>query len=196
MKFTHKIWLAIGLCSFLLVAAAADMFLTRESPFPAPSSTNEPQVPDGNEPTDEELGSIDTVSVVEDLGFEIQENTETFFTERLVGEGQVDSMILLKNGDRAGLVAWTASSDAPKLYSALKEALHETFSPDVHDLVDEIHDNPGEVKRMILTFQDPALSEERLVFIQVRNELFEFHVPIGKEEVMFEAIEALTNEEI
>jgi hypothetical protein len=104
----------------------------------------------------------------------------------------IDSRILLLKGDRAGLVAWIDSPDVKAYFIALKEALHNTFSPQLQDLVDETQKRDGLPTRNILTFLDPALSNERLVFVRVQQRLYEFHVTEGQDEAIFELLEKLT----
>ena len=51
---------------------------------------------------------------------------------------------------------------------------------------------PGRPTRNLLTFLDPGLSSERIVFVRVRERLYELHVAPGKDDVLFELVEALT----
>lgn len=105
----------------------------------------------------------------------------------------VQAKVLVKNGDRIGLIAWADSPQVKIYLLALKEALHSTFSPEMRDLVDEVQEREGKALRNLLTFLDPAINEERVVFIRIRERLYEFHVAEGKDAVVFDLIETLTN---
>jgi len=78
------------------------------------------------------------------------------------------------------------------VFLALKESLHGLFSPDMRDLLDENQAPEGKPPRNFLTFLDPAISEERLVFVRVRERLYEFHIAQAKEDAMYKLVETLT----
>jgi len=109
------------------------------------------------------------------------------------GVATVQAKVLVKDGDRIGLIAWADSPQVKIYLLALKEALHSTFSPEMRDLVDEVQEREGKALRNLLTFLDPAINEERVVFIRIRERLYEFHVAEGKDAVVFDLIETLTN---
>ena len=109
------------------------------------------------------------------------------------GVATVRAKVLVKDGDRIGLIAWADSPQVKIYLLALKEALHSTFSPEMRDLVDEAQEREGKALRNLLTFLDPAINEERVVFIRIRERLYEFHVAEGKDAVVFDLIETLTN---
>ena len=128
------------------------------------------------------------------LKFEPQETSEATLVEQVLPAGVIiNRLALLKDGDRAGLVAWLDSPDVQAHFLALKEALHVSFSTQVRDVIDEIQRREGKPPRNLLTFIDPGLSDERLVFIRVRERLYEFHVANGRDEVIFDLIEELTD---
>ena len=105
----------------------------------------------------------------------------------------IQTKVLMKDDDRIGLIAWTESPQVKIYFLALKEALHSTFSPEMHDLIDEVQEQPGRPTRNLLTFVDPTINEERIVFVRVRERLYEFHVAEGHDDTVFELVEALTN---
>lgn len=105
----------------------------------------------------------------------------------------VHARILLIDGDRAGLIAWEQSPRVKKHFLILKEALHTAFTPEVTDLLDETQRREGKPTRNLLTFMDPGLVSERVVFIRVRERLYEFHVAPGASEAIFDLIENLTD---
>jgi hypothetical protein len=128
------------------------------------------------------------------LGFEIQDSSELTILRSVIPEQEATVMTkaLLRNGDRAGLIAWTESPQVKIYFLSLKEALHASFSPRVEDLLDELQRIPGKPPRNFLTFLDPALSPERMVFLRIRERLIELRIAEGHDEAMFKLVEALT----
>ncbi len=101
------------------------------------------------------------------------------------------SLVLTLEGDRAGFISWVESPRVKLYFMSLKEALHSSFTPHVKDLVDEIQRSPGKPEMHFLTFNDTGISPERLVFIRIRDRLYEFHIAGGKDTVIFDLIEKL-----
>ncbi|OGJ62578.1 hypothetical protein A3C37_03970 [Candidatus Peribacteria bacterium RIFCSPHIGHO2_02_FULL_53_20] len=128
------------------------------------------------------------------LGFEIETSDELTILRTVIPsqEAEVSTYVLLLNGDRAGLIAWTESPQVKNYFLALKEALHASFSPRVKDLLDETQRLPGKPPRNFLTFLDEGLSPERLVFLRVRERLYEIRIAEGRDAEMFALIEELT----
>ena len=128
------------------------------------------------------------------LGFEIERSSELTILRTVIPEGaaEVNTYALLLNGDRAGLIAWTESAEVKNYFLALKEALHASFSPRVKDLLDETQRIPGKPPRNFLSFLDEGLSPERLVFLRVRERLYEIRITEGNDETIFRAVDALT----
>jgi len=77
-------------------------------------------------------------------------------------------------------------------YLALKEALHTAFTVNVQNLLDETQRRENRPIRNLLTFIDTGLFPERMVFVRVRERLYEFHVKEGSSEEIFNLIEELT----
>ncbi len=134
---------------------------------------------------------IDVASAITGLGYETQSSTDLSMLSQVV-TGQPQTLVLLKNSDRVGSVTWIDSPQVKTFFIALKEGLLNAFSPNVQDLRDETLQGEAQPVRNILTFLDPSLSEERLVFIRVRERLYEFHIASGKDTEMQALIEALT----
>ena len=128
------------------------------------------------------------------LGFEIERSSELTILRTVIPEGaaEVHTYALLLNGDRAGLIAWTESAEVKNYFLALKEALHASFSPRVKDLLDETQHIPGKPPRNFLSFLDEGLSPERLVFLRVRERLYEIRITEGNDEAIFRAVDELT----
>ncbi|MDD4628718.1 MAG: hypothetical protein PHE68_04990 [Candidatus Peribacteraceae bacterium] len=136
----------------------------------------------------------DVLETVSSHGFTFENTDErTLIAGVVQNKESVQTRVLLKDGDRAGLLSWIETPLVKEYFSTLKESLHPLFSPEIKDLLDEIQRNPGKPPRNFLTFLDPGISEERLVFVRVRDRLFEFHIATGKEEAMYQLVETLTN---
>ncbi len=104
---------------------------------------------------------------------------------------QVETVVLLKNSDRAALFAWLESTDAKILFLSLKENLQSTFSSEVKDLVDETRTPDDGAPTDILSFVDPAISSEKIIFARIRTRLYEFHVAPGQEGLVDQLIAEL-----
>jgi len=134
---------------------------------------------------------VDIAVALKELGYETQESTDLSMIAQVV-TGQPKTLVLLKNSDRVGSVTWIDSPQVKTFFISLKEGLLSAFSPNVKDLRDETLQGEGEPVRNILTFLDPGLSEERLVFVRVRERLYEFHIAAGKDTEMNALIEVIT----
>jgi hypothetical protein len=136
----------------------------------------------------------DVLQTIATFGMEIQESDELTILRTVipVTESTVNQHVLLLDGDRAGLIAWTESPKVKQFFLALKDALHASFSPHVKDLLDETQRIPGKPPRNFLTFFDEGLSSERIVFLRVRERLYEIRIVEGRDDVMFELVDALT----
>lgn len=131
-------------------------------------------------------------TTAETSGFTTSSTNELSFLAQIGGDTEIEAMALLKDDDRVGSVTWMDSPKVKNYFIALKEALLTAFSPQMTDLKDEtLHSDNGPV-RNYLTFLDTTLSTERLVFVRVRERLYEFHVVLGKEDVMYTLIQSLT----
>ena len=123
------------------------------------------------------------------------DNTRERFVLTKVLEGNTDTVTtkaLLIDGDRAGAIAWIGSPNVKKHYLVLKEALHSAFTPEVKDLLDETQRRENHHTRNLLTFFDPGILPERVVFVRVRERLYEFHIAEGSSNAIFNLIEDLT----
>jgi len=206
---------AVFLAILIGLGTADALFVEQIRPFasvsgtPEPQPTTEPALPQptvqpdtGEQPT--EAPAEDGVRKQEgpDVGiilgqfkFQVEAIAEPIFLSRIVSPedgAMVTGAVLLKDGDRAGVIAWADSPKIKLIFLALKEALHESFTPAVQDLVDETQRREGRPVRNFLSFLDPGISEERIVFVRVRERLYEVHIAKGSEEVMFDLIDAVT----
>ncbi len=209
-----KISVAAGLVAILIGLGVTDALLTvEESPFVAdvnpevqPQILNEdktgtpkeepkdvkkePPAPGGTRKKE----GTDVGRVLAENGFIFQEVKEPIFLSKIIPntEAQVTGAVLMKNDDRAGIIAWADSSKVKIYFLALKEALHGSFTTAIKDLVDETQRREGKPTRNFLTFLDTGISEERIVFVRVRERLYEVHIAEGKDEMMFKLIDTLT----
>lgn len=136
----------------------------------------------------------DVKDILQDLGFTLADVNEKVILEDIIPqkEASLQSYVLLKNGDRTGMIAWTDSPKVKVYYLALKEALHSAFTEKVQNLLDETQRRENRPIRNLLTFIDTGLFPERMVFVRVRERLYEFHVKDGSSEEIFNLIEGLT----
>jgi len=135
----------------------------------------------------------DPITIATQLNFSAEETTQRSLLSAIVSDtSQVTTRVLLFNGDRAGLLSWIETPNVKEVFMALKESLSTLFSPDVRDLLDEVQSPEGKPPRNFLTFLDPSLSEERFVFVRIRERLYEFHISPGKDEMMYQLVEELT----
>ncbi len=119
---------------------------------------------------------------------------ETSLLRRVIPDSvAVESRVLLKGNDRIAFFSWVESPDVKEYFTALKEALHASFSKDVRDLIDETQEQEGKPIRNVLSFYDPAIHEDRLLFVRVRQRMYEFHVAADKEPQVQELMDALTD---
>lgn len=135
----------------------------------------------------------DVPTTLQSMDVDVQESEDLTFLAQIARGETVRSLVILQQGDRIGSVSWI-DGDAKELFIDLKEALLTAFSTEVSDLSDQTFQEEGLPVRNVLTFRDPALSEERLTFIRVRERLYEFHSATGKEATMHEIINALTTQ--
>lgn len=150
------------------------------------------KAPETAEPV-KKLDGPNVRAIIDATNFSYVESAEkTFLGQLHIDDKPIHNLALLKNGDRAGSITWLYSPKVKIGYLTLKEALHSAFTPQVKDLLDETQSPEGRPVRNILTFFDPGLSEERIVFIRVRESLYEFHIAEGSDDDIFILIDELT----
>lgn len=193
----NKLIVTVTLLVLLGGLGAAD-YLYQGGEYAGSVTDGEPV--DGGTPADLPPGAVaknsgpDVEEVIVEQRLEADETDDLSLLAQVVTDGtEVMNMAILQDGDRAGSVTWVETGDVKTHFIALKDALLTSFSPDMRDLRDETVTEAGKPVRNILTFLDPSLSEERIVFVRVRERLFEFHLADGKEETMNAFIEALTS---
>lgn len=204
---TEKVKITTGVLLIMLLLGAADVFVLEGSPgyqMVAQTDTGPEPIIDrtsssSSEPSTPPSGGVrknDGPNVEKTLGlrgFSITDTSGKIILDSVVTGGDtVESKALLLDNDRAGAIAWVSSPDVKKHYLVLKEALHSAFTPEVQDLLDETQRRENHPTRNLLTFYDPGLLPERVVFVRVRERLYEFHVAEGASDEIFNLIEDLT----
>ncbi len=134
--------------------------------------------------------AADIRQMVNAMELEATNTNEATFLSQIADD--TEAIAVLKDGDRAGAIAWIDSPDVKTHFLSLKDGLLGSFSADLTDLKDITEQEPGKPVRNMLSFKDPALSEEHLVFVRVRERLLEFHIASGSEEIMNTLINELT----
>ncbi len=117
--------------------------------------------------------------------------SEESLLDLIHGSGSL-TMVLLANNDRAALFSWVENDDVKTIFSALKQALQEQFSPQLKNLVDETRTPDTGPPTDVLSFFDPAISPEKVIFLRVRTRLYEFHVAEKGTELVNRLIEELS----
>lgn len=126
--------------------------------------------------------SPDVTIVLNDAKVTMQETGEKSLLARIVPETvPIHTSVLIGENDRLALFSYVESPDVRAYFFGLKDALQASFSAQVKDLIDITETPEGHPTRNTLSFLDPALSEEKLLFLRVRNRLYEFHIANGKE---------------
>lgn len=204
-----KLLASLGILAMMIALGVSDAVFV-EGGLPeamlADTSSSEPTVNEresssedgGGNPSSVEavrkLSGRDVLQTLSDLGFEASDTSELSILRSVIPASEADVLTkaLLKDGDRAGVIAWTESPQVKTYFLSLKEALHTSFSPRVEDLLDETQRIPGKPPRNFLTFIDPGLSPERMIFLRVRERLYELRIAEGNEEAMYQLVDALT----
>lgn len=189
-----------SLLTLLIALAAADALLVvKDNPFPSIFANTSSQP--GNEEEGPKTpigvtkqGGPDVVLLARSEQLAVQDTDDIFLITEIIppAESMVESRVILKDNDRAGAIAWVDSPKVKIYFLALKEALHSSFTPAVRDLKDQTERLENRPPRNVLTFIDPGISEERLIFVRIRERLYEIRIAEGKDDVMQEFIERLT----
>ncbi len=119
-------------------------------------------------------------------------NEASFILLTVPDRATVKTSVLLRNNDRAFLFSWIESDDVKILFAALKQTLQEQFSGKVTELVDETRSPTNGAPVDYLSFLDPALSAERIVFFRIRNRLYELHVAENGDELLEQLVAELS----
>ncbi|HLD64055.1 MAG TPA: hypothetical protein VI913_04140 [Candidatus Peribacteraceae bacterium] len=184
----------MSLALIILSLAVVDVLWVAQTPLASVTEepTTTPTPTGGN--TEPIVAEPDVPTVLTDLQFMRVETEEFSFLKQVIPavEANVTSTVLLKDGDRAGSITWVETPRVKIYFFALKEALHDSFTPELQDLRDETERLNETTFRNVLAFRDPGISDERIIFIRIRNRLYEFHIPVGKEPPIRTLMDTLT----
>ncbi|MDD4318835.1 MAG: hypothetical protein PHW10_00700 [Candidatus Peribacteraceae bacterium] len=191
MPHRSQVATAAGFTALLLCLGTADAVMTRSRiilpPLAADARGTENAVlvakNNGRSVTD----------ILQEQGYELAAPSTPTILDRIAREpGLVRSHVLLQDNDRVAVLSWMESGEAKTYFRAIKEALHQSFSPDVRDLRDELLTATDRPPVNLLTFVDPAISEDRILFARVRERLLELHLPADKEAMLDPLLQALS----
>lgn len=193
MSSPHKLAVTLAYILVLGSIGATDAYLTRDR-IVIPARTPTPD--SGSASSADGIEKNSGANVFETLSrFNLATQTtreESLLRRIIPSDVIVESRVLLRGNDRIAFFSWVESPDVKSYAIALKEALHASFSDDLQDLVDEVQEDPELPTRDVLTFLDPAIHEDRLLFVRVRQRLYEFHIAPGREPEVQELLDALT----
>ncbi len=195
MSPSAKVFSTAGLLAILLVLGSADAYFTGGlNALPAVDQAIEDDGPDDTGTGVARRNGADVFDILNELGIVTESTREESLLDQIVPDGTVvEKRVILDMNDRLGFFSWVETADVKVYLSALKDALRSSFSSQMRDLVDEVQERDGKPVRDVLSFLDPAINGERILFVRVRQRLFEFHVPEGKEEKIQEVMDALTD---
>lgn len=135
----------------------------------------------------------DVFATLQELKIETSATQKESLLSRIVpSQIPLTSRVLLQNNEGLGFFSYVESPDVRAFFMALKDALHQSFSKDVRDVVDIMEAPENRPVRNVLSFVDPSLSSDKIILVRVRSRLYEFHVPEAKEPVIRALIEKLT----
>lgn len=188
MSHTRPILIASAFTALLLALGTTDALLMGKRAL-LPSSPLAADVGGGVTKNN----GPEVVDAFASQSIEVAPPTQQSILERIVGTGKnVRSAVLLKGEDRIAFFSWMESPDVKTYFQALKDALHASFTPAVTDLRDEARVSSDRPVANFLTFRDTGIDPERLLFVRVRERLFEVHVTDGKEKEVDALMEALS----
>lgn len=191
MTNRSKVAITAILVLFLVALGVTDYYVDSDN-YSADVVGDAEQIPEGA--VAKQTGP-DVEAVAGSQNLTLHETSEISLIAQVVRDGtSVETHAVLSNNDRVGSVSWVDSPNVKEYFIALKEALLTAFSPNVTDLRDETVQNAGAPTRNILTFLDPSISAERVIFVRVRERLYEFRLTAGKEETMGTLIDTLTGQ--
>lgn len=135
----------------------------------------------------------DVFAVLQSFAIETSYTEKASLLARIIpANTPLTSRVLLQNDEGLGFFAYVQSPDVRAYFAALKDALHQSFSKDVRNVVDIVEAPENRPIRNVLSFTDPSLSDDTIILMRVRERLYEFHVPQAKEPVIRALIEKLT----
>lgn len=137
-------------------------------------------------------GGIDVQVVLASLQLIAEPTNQESLLSLAAPNLSVQTVVLIQNNDRAALFSWIESGDVKTVFSSLKSALQEQFSSKLTDLVDETRTPENGPPVDALSFNDPAIATEDILFLRVRNRLYELHIAEESKDVIERLIETLS----
>ncbi|MEQ1849765.1 MAG: hypothetical protein ABL890_04205 [Candidatus Peribacteraceae bacterium] len=124
-------------------------------------------------------------SVFQSLQLIEKETNEQSLIEQAAGAGaSVKKVVLLRNNDRAYFFAMIQGATVKKTFATLKQQLQELFSANLKELKDQTITSETGPPVDMLSFIDPAISKEPLLFLRVRDRLYELRVAGNGQELL------------
>lgn len=177
--------------AILLGLGIADALLTNRS-FIFPNTENASSSED-TAGTVAKNNGIALDAILKDEGITTSSTNDQSLLSRIVGStAAVHTQVLLKDNDRIAFFSWIENPEVKKEFDIIKDTLHASFSPNVSDLRDVTEFPTNGPPRNVLSFRDPALGEEKMVFLRVRQRLFEIHIAKDKDADADSLVEALS----
>jgi hypothetical protein len=195
MQLRSRILLSVGFTTLLVALGASDAFLTKGTmKFPSPLTAQvAPMANTGPSAGIVRHNGPSVESILQAQSLALLPASQQSLLSRIVKDpSQVRTVALLKDDTRIALFSWMETSNAKTYFTALKDALHSSFSSAIQDLRDEMELSSTRPARNILTFKDPAIDPERIVLLRIRQRLFELHVTDGKNADVDALVEALS----
>ncbi len=184
MSLLKKLLIAAGFICVLLLLGTSDVLLTK-------GTLHLPKQDDGIA----KKAGPDVVKIAEAQGFTVTETTEQNLLPIVLSPGAkatFTARVLLQDDDRVATIGWIDSQDVKEIFTDVRKLLRSSFSMRLTDLTDETQTAQGMAPRDVLSFRDPAILEDRALFVRVRERLYELHVKEGREGEMNALIDALT----
>lgn len=199
----QKLSITAGLILTMILLGVSDAVLVEGLPKNAELAQEDPIIIDTTTPTPTTTspeGGVrkstgpDVLTTLISNGFTFADSREKFILSQVLQGGTdiLQTKAILVNGDRAGAIGWVESPDVKKYYVVLKEALHSAFTPKVQDLLDETQRRENHPTRNLLTFFDPGILPERIVFVRIQERMYELHIQEGSSDKIFNLLEDLT----
>ncbi len=184
MSSIRKTIITAGFILILLMLGTTDALLTRNT-IRMPGSGIDDGIAKMPEPA--------VFPILQEQGFAVANTTEPELLQRAIPVTlPLTSQVLLLDNDRVATIAWVETPEVKNIFTLLRRQLRASFTAELRDLIDETQTEPGKPPRDVVSFFDPGMNASRLVFVRVRQRLYELHVTPGKEAEMDRLVNALS----
>lgn len=121
-----------------------------------------------------------------------EETSEVSLIGRAAGtSAEAVSHVLIHNNDRAFFFSMIEGSQVKRILAALKQDLQDQFSADLRELKDLTLTSTDGPPVDMLSFIDPKISPEPLLFLRVRDRLYELHIAERGQALLEPLVQAL-----